>query len=123
MVNPKLIIERAVRTQAIRVRSDAMEVRRRAISSEVSGVRSVVIAELFSVPCLDPHDATEPDVAGRRVDGLGEACRRAIASAVVRCAKMRPALDHFARNLDVRLARIVALIRLRAAWIERHAAG
>ncbi len=61
-------------------------------------------------------------MAGRGVDRLGVPRRRAIAAAIIRRAKMRSALNHLARDLDLGLARIVAVFRTRTARIDRHAA-
>ena len=49
-------------------------------------------------------------MAGGGVDGLREARRRTIAPAIVRRAEVRAALQHLARNPDLRLARVVALL-------------
>src|SRR5215469_437172 len=70
-----------------------------------------------------PDDAAEADVARRGVDGLGVTRRRTVATAVVRSAQMRAALQHLARNADVRLAAVVTTILRRAAWILGGAAG
>src|ERR1700732_1573918 len=68
------------------------------------------------------NDAAEPDVARRRVDRLRMARGRAIAAAVIRRAQMRAAFDDLARNLDLRLAGVVAPILAPAARILRNAA-
>ena len=62
-------------------------------------------------------------MAGRRVDRLGMARGRSIAAAIIRRAEMRAALDHLARNPDVGLARVVAVLLAPAARILRNAAG
>src|SRR3954447_17027177 len=67
----------------------------------------------MSVP--SSNDAPEADVGGRRVDGLGMPRRRPIATAVVRRAQMRAALQYPARDPDLRLARVVAQGLWRAA--------
>src|SRR3990170_5546808 len=46
-------------------------------------------------------DAAEAEMAGRGIDRLGVARRRAIATAIARRTEKRAALDHLARNLDV----------------------
>src|SRR5690349_4483879 len=48
---------------------------------------------------------------------------RPIAAAVVWRAEMRAAFEHLAGNLDLRLARVVALLLPPAAWVFRNAAG
>src|SRR4029079_3637717 len=69
------------------------------------------------------HDAAEPDVPGRRVDGLALAGRRAIAMAVVGRTEMRPALGDGAWDQIDRVRRIVARRRVQHAWIARGTAG
>ena len=67
---------------------------------------------LHSMPsCFSPFafDAAEAEMAGRGVDRLGVARGGAIAAAIARRAEKRAAFDHLARNLDIGLARIVAL--------------
>src|ERR1700752_1190572 len=51
---------------------------------------------------------SNPQVARRRVNRLRHPGRRPVTSAIVRCAKVRPTLHHLARNLDLRLRRVVA---------------
>ena len=66
-----------------------------------------------------PDDAPESQVTRRRIDRLGKPGRGPIAAAVVRRAQVRAPFDHLARDLDVRLARIVAFLRRatpRVAW-------
>jgi len=65
-----------------------------------------------------PFDTAEAEMAGRGVDRLGVTRRWPVASAIVRCAKMRAALNHLARDLALGLARILAVLRVRAARIE-----
>src|SRR6478735_6882679 len=62
-------------------------------------------------------------MAGRRIDGFGVARRGAIAAAIVRRTEMRAALEHLARNADVRLAGIEASAFRATAWVQRDAAG
>ena len=66
-------------------------------------------------------DATETEMAGRGVCRLGVARRRTIAPAIARRAEERAALDHLARDLDIGLARIVAVLLARPARILGHA--
>src|SRR5262245_38938719 len=77
--------------------------------------------ELMSL--LGSNDAAEADVAGRSVDRLGVARRRAVAPAVDRCAKVRAALDDLAGDFHLRLAGIVAGLFGAAARSFRNAAG
>src|SRR5689334_20541960 len=74
-------------------------------------------------PLRFAYDAAEADVARGRVDGLGVARCGPVAPAVVRRAEMRAALQHLARNADIGLAGVVALLRARPAGILRNAAG
>src|SRR5262245_17671721 len=76
-----------------------------------------------SLRAQGPDDAAEADMAGRRVNRLGEARGRPVAPAVVRRAQMRSAFQHLARNPDRRLAGVVAVLGARAPWIARDAAG
>ena len=62
-------------------------------------------------------------MAGRGVDILGMARRRAVAPAVVRRTEVRAALEHLARDAGPRLARIVAALGPGAARVRGHAAG
>ena len=64
-----------------------------------------------------PQDAAEAEVRGRRVDRLALARRRPVAKAVARCAEVRAALDHAARDRLARLERSE-----RHAGVPRHAA-
>src|SRR5208283_2934683 len=68
------------------------------------------------------EDATKPHMARRCVDRLRMARCRAIAAAVIRCAEVRAALQDSARDSDVRLARVEALILLPTARVSRNAA-
>src|SRR5262245_39337296 len=72
---------------------------------------------------LASHHAAKANVAGRCVHGLGVACSRPVAPAVVWRAQMRAALDHLAWNSDVGLARIVARSLGPSAGIFRNAAS
>src|SRR5690606_19490507 len=56
------------------------------------------------------------------IDRLRMARGRAIAPAIVRCAQVRPALQHLAQYSDVRLSGGVALLLAAAARILRDAA-
>ena len=62
-------------------------------------------------------------MAGRGVDVLGMARRRAVAPAVVRRTEVRAALEHLARDAGARLARIVAALGPGAARVRGDAAG
>src|SRR5262249_10608887 len=68
-------------------------------------------------------DAAKADVACRGVDRLRVARRRPVAAAVIGRAQIGAALEHLARNLDVRLARVAALHLAATARILRDAAG
>src|SRR5215211_5453319 len=68
-------------------------------------------------------DAAEAEVTCRCVDLLGMARRRPIASAIVRRAEMRAALDDLAVDADVRRGRVVAAVLAPAARVLRDAAG
>ena len=70
-----------------------------------------------------PADAAKPDVAGGCIHRLGMARGGTIAPAIARCAQMRAALQHLARNPDLRLARIETGVLARAARVLRNAAG
>src|SRR5215471_10584521 len=123
MVKPKLMSDSAVRMTAISVRSAAMRVRWNAMP--VRRIASSVVAEAVlsaSVTPL-PDDAAEADVAGGGVDGLGVARRRTVAAAVIGRAQVRAALQYLARDADVRLAAVVAAFLRRPARILRRAAG
>src|SRR6516165_6177678 len=61
-------------------------------------------------------------MACRGIDRLGMARGRTVAAAVVRCAKMRAALDDFSRNFDLRQTRIVACSLWAATRVFRNAA-
>src|SRR5215831_7590408 len=127
MVKPKLMSDSAVRMTAISVRSAAMRVRwnampvRRIASSVVAdaGLGAVLSASVTPLP----DDAAEADVAGGGVDGLGVARRRTVAAAVIGRAQVRAALQYLARDADVRLAAVVAAFLRRPARILRRAAG
>src|SRR5688572_17565808 len=69
-----------------------------------------------------PDDATEANVARRRVDRLRVARGRPIAAAVAWRAEVRAALDDLARDLDRRLARVVAAGLAAAARVLGNAA-
>src|SRR5580700_7603401 len=57
-----------------------------------------------------PDDTAKADMAGRGVDRLGVARRRAVAAAIIRCAEVRAALQNLAWNANVGLARVMARI-------------
>src|SRR3954471_1716970 len=54
-------------------------------------------------------DAAETEMAGGGVDGLGMASGRSVASAVVRRAQMRAALDDLTCNLHIGRSRVEAV--------------
>src|SRR6476659_8281206 len=68
-------------------------------------------------------DAAEAEVTCRCVDLLGVASCRPIASAVVRRAQVRAALDDLARDPDARRGRVVAAVLAPAARVLWDAAG
>ena|SRR4249920_999121 len=67
------------------------------------------------------NDASESDMAGRRIDRLRVTRGGAVAAAVIWRAQMRAAFENFARNRNGRLARIVATGFGTAARIFRNA--
>src|SRR5262245_14198365 len=69
-----------------------------------------------------PEDAAESDMAGGSVDRLGVTRRRPIAPAVIRRAQMRATLQYPARNSDVGLARVIAVLFAPTARIFGNAA-
>src|SRR5215218_9496219 len=73
--------------------------------------------------CPFPDDAAEADVARRRIHRLRMARGGAVAAAVARRAQVRAALDHLARDPDLRLARVVATGLAPTARVLRDAAG
>src|SRR6185312_367179 len=74
------------------------------------------------VRCCWTENASETGVAGRGIHRFGMARGRAVAAAVVWCAKMRAALQNLARNADVRLTWIKTCCFGAAARIEWDAA-
>src|SRR3954451_1662792 len=58
----------------------------------------------------------------RGVDRLRMACGRAVTAAIVGCAEVRASFDHFARNLDAGVKRVVARGFSAPAWVFRNAA-
>src|SRR5262245_27837652 len=72
---------------------------------------------------LSADQAAESEVAGGGVHRLRHARCRAVAQAVVRCAEIRPALHHPARDADLGVARVDALLGVTAAWVVEGAAG
>src|SRR3954462_12799206 len=64
------------------------------------------------------HDATEPDVRGRRINRFGEASGRSIPPTVVLGAEVRAALQHLARYPDRGKKRIEAAVHGAPAWIR-----
>src|SRR6516162_7848330 len=62
-------------------------------------------------------------MAGRGIDRLGMARGGAVTAAIIWRAEMRAAFQDLARNLDLRLAGIVARVLAAAARVLRDAAG
>src|ERR1700674_63411 len=62
-------------------------------------------------------------MASRGINRLAVPRCGPVGPAIIRRAEMRTAFDHFARDFDLRLARIVALLFAWAPRIDRHAAG
>src|SRR5215470_9961908 len=112
MVKPKLMSDSAVRMTAISVRSAAMRVRWNAMPVRRIASSVVIDAELGAVlgasvtPVSD--DAAKADVTRRGVDGLRVARRRTVAAAVIGRAQVRAAFQYLARDADVRLAAVIA---------------
>ncbi len=69
------------------------------------------------------RDQAEAEVAGRGVDRLCHARRRAISPAVVGGAEVGASLDHLARDRDVGHVRVVALLHLPASGVAGHTAA
>lgn len=92
----------------------------------MSKSRGPVVAWIGAAPGTHsarlPDYAAKADMAGRGVDWLGETRRRPVSPAVIRSAKMRAALEHFAWDLVVRLTRIEARIRSPGGCITGRAA-
>src|SRR3954447_7841433 len=75
-----------------------------------------------SIPSFSVSDhAPKPDMAGGCVDRLGMTRGRAVTAAVIRRAEMRPALEHLAGNLDIRLTGVIACCLGSAAGVFRNA--
>src|ERR1700745_2769721 len=70
-----------------------------------------------------PGDAAKTHVTRGGVDGLRVTGGRAVATAVIRRAKMRATLQHLARNADLRHAGVVAALLGRPARVLRRTAG
>ena len=92
---------------------------RRAVATRGAGTRWRRVADLRHAPRrfhpLDPSDAAEADVAHAGVDHLRAPGGRPVAQAVAVGAEERPALDHLARDAELRLRRVVALLDCRRA--------
>src|SRR4051794_27044998 len=98
--------------------------RSRETSRTPSSMRSNITSSsvMGCVNAFSP-DAAEAEVTCRCVDLLGMARRRPIASAVVRRAQVRAALNDLARDPDVRRGRVVAAVLAPAARVLRDAFG
>ena len=70
----------------------------------------------------DMDNTPEADVARRRVNRLGNTCRRAIAQAVIGRAEEGPAFEHFSWDAELRLCRINTLLTCPPSRIDRDAA-
>src|SRR4051794_32176281 len=70
-----------------------------------------------------PDDATKSEVTGGSVDLFGVPCRRPVATAIVRRAQIRSALDDSSRESDVGLAGVEASVLTATARIFRNTAG
>src|SRR5215207_10432081 len=90
----------------------------------LSSIRSNMMSSSV-IGCVEAFspDAAEAEMTGGCVDLLGMARSRSIASAVVRRAQVRAALDDLARDPDVRRGRVVAAVLAPAARVLRDAAG
>src|SRR5262245_58925251 len=71
---------------------------------------------------LGPNNTAKADVAHACVDHLRAPCGGSIPEAIGVGTEVRPALEHSARDLEVRLSRVVAVVQLAATGVERHAA-
>src|SRR4051794_18249821 len=98
--------------------------RSRETSRTPSSMRSNITSSsvMGCVNAFSP-DAAEAEVTCRCVDLLGMARRRPIASAVVRRAQVRAALNDLARDPDVRRGRVVAAVLAPPVRVLRDAAG
>ncbi len=65
------------------------------------------------------HDAAKSDVTHACVNHLGLTRRRPVTQTVIRCAQMRSAFHNLAWNSELRLRRIVTLIRRGDARVDR----
>src|SRR5262252_473866 len=72
-----------------------------------------------SVP--PPDDASEPQMACRRIHVLGVTSGRTVAAAIIRRTQMGAAFDDLARDLGCRQTGIVAVFLAAAARIFRNA--
>src|SRR5262249_52285114 len=70
---------------------------------------------------IHSNDAAKTKMARGSIDGLGHACCRSIAPAVIGRAQMRSALHDFAWDLDVRHVGIVAFVLVAAFGVEASA--
>src|SRR5262249_56656037 len=69
------------------------------------------------------NETAKADMARRGVHRFRMTRGRAVTAAVIRRTQMRTALQHLARNPDIRLARIVARILMTPPRIGRDAAA
>src|SRR6266699_4149449 len=77
---------------------------------------------LGSVIRRDMDNTPEADMARRRINRLGNTCRRAIPQAVIRRAEERPAFEHLSWDAELRLCRINTLLSCPPSRIDRDAA-
>src|SRR6266571_6920257 len=70
----------------------------------------------------DIDNTPEADMARRRINRLGNTCRRAITQAVIRRAEEGPTFEHLSWDTDLRLCRINTLLFCPPSRIERDAA-
>jgi hypothetical protein len=84
--------------------------------------RAIVQGSHESKLFLWSDDAAKTEMARRGIDRLRHARSRSIAPAIIRRAKIRPALHYFARDSYRRRGRIVTLVALAAHRVEARAA-
>ena len=70
----------------------------------------------------DIDNTPEADMARRRINRLGNTCRRAITQAVIGRAEEGPAFEHLSWDAELRLRRINTLLSCPPSRIDRDAA-